>query len=429
MSLVKRNMVLMLLLLVSAAMVFAQGTEESAAETTEINILVESGGQMLQEEAAKLYEAETGIKVNFIQVPYSGVYDKLIAEMASNDAAFDVATIDVIWIPRFANFSEPLDDLFTEEVQGDIFPALVSDAQYDGHFVGMPTWANAEILFYRSDLFNDETEKANFKSEYGYELAPPTTWAKFLDVAKFFTRDTNNDGEIDFYGCVVKGGVETEYLAHVLQAGSPGVVLDADGNIIVDNQAHIDALEFYRAPLEDKSSPLNALEIGWGEAQNLFNGGNSAMLRFWGHAYRFITEDMAVYGKVGAAPMIGGSAGVGSIPGPWFNIVPKSSKNKEAALDFVKFAYEHNELGLDAPLGLAARISAYDSYADKAGFEHFEPLIDTLNAPQTIGRPLVKNWEQINNDVVIPMLQYVISGAKTPEEATAWAREQIEALQ
>jgi len=35
-----------------------------------LNVLVEGGGFQLQEEMAKKFEAETGHKVNFGQVPY-----------------------------------------------------------------------------------------------------------------------------------------------------------------------------------------------------------------------------------------------------------------------------------------------------------------------------------------------------------------------
>jgi ABC-type glycerol-3-phosphate transport system substrate-binding protein len=395
-----------------------------------LNVLVESGGFQLQEEIAKRFEAETGNTVNFIQVPYAGVYERLAAEMASGGASFDVATIDVVWIPAFADFAEPLDDLFTDEVKADLFPSLVADAQYGGKFVGMPQWANAEILFYRSDLFEDPAEQEAFQAEYGYELKPPTTWQEFTDLARFFTRDTDGDGVVDFYGTDVKGGVETEWLAHVLQAGSPGVVLDADGTVIIDNQAHQDALQFYTdLHCAYQVSPPNVNEIDWAIAQQLFYQGQTAMTRFWAHAYRLTPEDSLVEGKVGVAPMIGGSAGVGAIPGPWYNMIPATAANKEVAKQFVQFAYENNVLGIEAPLGLAARISAYEQYAGQEGFEHFTPLIETLNAPQTIGRPLVDNWQQITDEVLIPLVQDALTCERTPAEVLADAKAQVEEMQ
>ena len=401
----------------------------AAAQPVTLNVLVEGGGFQLQEEIAKRFEKETGNKVNFVQVPYPQVFEKLTAEMASGGSSFDVVTMDVVWIPAFAQFAEPLDALFTADVKKDIFPSLLADAQFGGKFVGMPTWANAEILFYRKDLFEDPKEQAAFKTKYGYELHPPKTWQEFTDTAIFFTRDTNSDGKPDLYGTDVKGLVETEWLAHVLQAGSPGVVFDADSKLIIDNPAHVEALKFYTdLHCKYKVNPPNVNEVDWGVAQNLFYQGQTAMMRFWAHAYRLTPKDSKVEGRVGVAPMIGGSGGVGAIPGPWYNMIPTTGKNKEVAKQFVKFAYENNVLGIEAPLGLAARQSAYAGYADKKGFEHFNPLIETLSAKQTIGRPLVKNWQEITDEVLVPLVQEALTCKTTPEAVLANARKKIEQM-
>lgn len=417
-------------LILLSVLILSSFTLIAFAGPVTLNVLVEGGGFQLQEEIAKRFEAETGNKVNFVQVPYAEVYDKLSAEIAAGGAGFDVVTIDVIWIPIFAQFAEPLDDLFTDDVKNDLFASLVTDAKYDGKYVGMPVWANAEILFYRKDLFEDPKEQAAFKTQYGYDLKPPKTWQEFIDTAVFFTRDTNDDGEIDFYGTDVKGGVETEWLAHVLQAGSPGVVLDSDGNIIINNEAHIKALQFYiDLHLKYHVSPSNVNEIDWSIAQNLFYQGKTAMMRFWAHAYRLVPEDSIVEGLVGVAPMIGGEGGVGAIPGPWYNIIPLTSKNKDVAKQFIKFAYDNNVLGLQAPLSLAARKSAYAVYAKKPGFEHFGPLMETLDAKQTIGRPSVKNWQEITDEVLIPLVQEALTGKITVEEVLAKAEARIKQLQ
>ena len=42
----------------------------------------------------------------------------------------------------------------------------------------MPVWTNSEILFYRTDLFGDPKEQADFRAKYGYDLAPPTDWVQ-----------------------------------------------------------------------------------------------------------------------------------------------------------------------------------------------------------------------------------------------------------
>jgi ABC-type glycerol-3-phosphate transport system substrate-binding protein len=371
-----------------------------------INVLVEGGGEQLQKAIAEKFTAETGIEVNFTVVPYTGVYEKLSAEIASGTSNYDVATIDVIWMAKFADFAEPLDALFTDAVKSDLPPALLTDAQFDGKFIGMPAWANAEILFYRSDLFSDPAQQAAFKEKYGRDLVPPKTWQEFRDAAVFFTQDTDNDGKIDLYGTDVIGANPEEWMAQVLQAGSPGVVLDDSGAVIIDNEAHLKALQFYTdLYCKDHVSPEGAAQVDWSVAQNMFYQGQTALMKFWAHAYRLTPEDSKISGKVGVAPMIAGDAGIAGIPGPWYNIIPTTSANKEAAMKFVAFAIANNALGIEAPLGLAATNSAYQSYAGQPGFEHFGPLLETLGAPATKGRPLVEQWQEIVDQAVTPMLQ------------------------
>ncbi|MGO8256687.1 sugar ABC transporter substrate-binding protein, partial [Rhizobium ruizarguesonis] len=79
-------------------------------------------------------------------------------------------------------------------------------------------------------------------------LAPPKTWQQWRDIANFFTRDTDGDGKTDFWGTATIGTFSEEWMAHVLPAGSPGVILDKDGQVIIENEAHKKALEFYISP-------------------------------------------------------------------------------------------------------------------------------------------------------------------------------------
>ena len=111
--------------------------------------------------------------------------------------------------------------------------------------------------------------------------------------------------------------------------------------------------------------------------------------------------------------MIGGSAGVAGVPGPWYLSVPKASKNAENAKKFIKCAYDHNDLGLESSLGLAARISAFEKYQDKPGYESFKPLIQTLSAGATATRPSTEKWQQIVDTVLVPTLQKAVAGGDT----------------
>ncbi len=404
----------------------AGGDESSGDGGETVTVLVEGGGKAELEPVAKAFTEETGTKVSLVELPYDGLYDRLSSEFSSGSVSFDVAALDAIWLTAFAEGVEPLDDMFTDEVQADLFPSLVEEAQVDGSFVGMPVWTNAEILFYRTDLFGDPAQQAAFEKEYGYPLAPPTDWQQFQDMAKFFTQDTDGDGTTDLYGTDVKGAVETEWLAHVAQAGSPGMVLDDEGSVIIDNAEHLAALDFYTAAVAD--APEGASQVDWAAAQNLFNQGQVAMTKFWAHAFPQIPDDASVKGKVGVAPMLAGDAGIGGVPGNWYLSIPKAGSNKDLAEEFIQFAYDHNALSIDSALGLAARKSAFEQYADQPGYEHFAALIATLDGPATMPRPANAKWQQIVDTALVPMIQKAVEPGADNQALLDDAKAQIEEI-
>lgn len=405
----------------------AGGTAEPTAAADELTIVVEGGGKAELQPIADLYKTETGTTVTLVELPYAGLYDRISADLQAGSPSFDIAALDAIWLSSFAPALAPLDDLYTDDVKNDLFDGLVSEAQIGDAFVGMPVWTNSEVLFYRTDLFEDEANKSDFEEKYGYALAAPTTWEQYRDVAEFFTRDTDGDGKIDLYGTDVKGAVETEWLATVSQAGEEHMVLDADtGEVTIDNAAHKEALDFYVSLLP--YAPSGAAQLDWAGAQNLFYQGNLAMMRFWGHAYRQTPDDSPVKDSIGVAPMIGGPAGVAGVPGAWYLSVPATGQKQDAAKDFIAFAYEHNELSADTSLGLVARASAFESKTGEEGFENYAALVDTLNAAQTLPRPKTEKWQEIVDSVLIPTLQKAVEPGADTAELLSDAKAQIESI-
>lgn len=403
------------------------GGTNASADSDELTVVVEGGGKAELQPIADLYKSETGTEVTLVELPYAGLYDRISSELQAGSPSFDVAALDAIWLTSFGPGLAPLDDLFTDEVQGDLFGGLVSEAKVGDNFVGMPVWTNSEVLFYRTDLFEDAANKDDFASKYGYELAAPTTWEQYRDIAEFFTRDTDGDGSVDLYGTDVKGAVETEWLATVSQAGEEQMVLDPEtGEVTIDSAAHKEALDFYVSLLP--FAPSGAAQLDWAGAQNLFYQGNLAMMRFWGHAYRQTPADSPVKDSIGVAPMIGGPGGVAGVPGAWYLSVPSTGENQDAAKDFIAFAYEQNELAADTSLGLVARKSAFESKSGAAGFENYAALVSTLEAPQSLPRPKTENWQEIVDSVLIPTLQKAVEPGADTGQLLADAKTQIESI-
>ncbi|MER7243866.1 sugar ABC transporter substrate-binding protein [Kribbella sp. NPDC000426] len=399
----------------------------SAGAAGKLTVLVEGGGKAELQPIADLYQKQTGTTVELVELPYDGLYDRIQTELGSGKTSFDVAALDAIWLSAFSAGVSPLDNLFTDDVKRDLFPGLVTEAQVGGSYVGMPVWTNSEILYYRTDLFDNPKEKAAFQAKYGYPLAPPTTWKRYKDAAEFFTRDTNGDGQTDLYGTDVKGAVETEWLATVSQTGEKTMVLDPkSGDVTIDDADHLAALNFYTSLLP--YAPPGAAQLDWAGSQNLFYQGKLAMMRFWGHAYTQTPANAAVKGKIGVAPMIAGPGGIAGVPGAWYLSVPKATSKQDEAKKFVAFAYEHNDLSIKTSLGLVARISAFESQAGVAGHENYPAILTTLKSPATIARPATPKWQQIVTSVLTPLLQKAVAKGADNAALLKQAKAQIQAI-
>lgn len=399
-----------------------------AASKKSLTVLVEGGGKAELQPIADLYKKKTGTTIKLVELPYAGLYDRIQSELGTGKVSFDITAVDAVWLAAFKDGLMPINKLFTPKVKADIFPGLLAEAKIGTkNSYGMPFFTNSEILFYRTDLFNDQKNKDDFKAKYGYALIPPTTWAQYTDVAKFFTRDTDGDGKIDLYGTDVKAAVETEWLATVSQAGEKNMILNpATKKVTIDSAAHLKALDFYMSLLP--YSPPGAAQIDWGAGQNLFYQGKTAMMRFWGHAYTQTPKDAAVYGKIGAAPMIAGPGGIAGVPGAWYLSVPKVSKTSAYAMKFIAFAIANNALSINTSLGLVSTISAFKSQSNVVGRENYPAILKTLNSPATMARPATTKWQEIVDSVLTPMLQKAAEPGANNAALLKAAKSQIEAI-
>lgn len=370
-----------------------------------ITVLVESGSpaEALANNTAADFEKETGCKVVIDAVAYTGMYDKLSTEIKAGQAAHDVACMDFVWLAAFADAIEPITGADTS----DFLPTLEESGTVDGNLLGYPMWVNSKILIYRKDLIPEDKV--------------PKTWDEYKALAEELKTD-------DMYGTTVFGsGTDAvcSFLDFACQAGAEGLVYDKDGNVNITDQAYADALNFMVEMANADYSPADSLATAATESQELFTNGKVAMQLNWSHQYPAAVAALGA-DKVGCAPMIGGSAGVGATTGPWYESVMKNSENKDMALKYVEYMYDHNGDYMNETLKIAGRTSVYEEAAKEAGNEHTQAVLDTLSAAQTQPRPMVTTWSQVE-EVLVGVVESCLGGADV-EETLAAAKDEIEAI-
>ena len=374
-------------------------------EENSITVLVESGSpaEALANETAADFEAETGCKVVVDAVAYTGMYDKLSTEIQSGQAAHDVACMDFVWLAAFADAIEPLQDADTS----DFLPTLEESGTIDGNLLGYPMWTNCKILIYRKDIIPEDQV--------------PKTWDEYKAMAAQVATD-------DMYGTTVLGSgsdAVCSFLDFACQAGAEGLVFDDEGNVNIASQPYVDAMNFMVEMADADYSPDDSLATAATESQELFTNGKVAMQLNWSHQYPAAVEALGA-DKVGCAPMIAGSAGIGATTGPWYQCVMKNSENKEMAQKYVEYMYDHNADYMDLTLKIAGRTSVYEEAGQEPGNEHTTAVLETLESPQSQPRPMVSTWAQIE-EVLTGVVESCLGGADVNETLES-AQTEIESI-
>lgn len=343
---------LVIVCVVFAAPLFAGGKqEEKAAEdsmpyegmTLRLACMSDQFAPYLKVLGEK-YEEVTGAEVEVDILGYTELYQKLSQDYSTGTKLYDLATVDIVWSGEFAvkgwtmDLTPWINRDKTEIDYDDIFPVMWTMGGWDGKQVAYPMAGYGNSLIYRKDLFNDPDEKAAFRAEYGYELAPPENFSRMEDIAEFFTRKDEN-----LYGLVANGArgpaVAQDWMEYM--RGFGGEIVDRQGNVKIDSPACLESLRFF-VDIFDKWAPPGAIGYWWDDRETAYRTGQVVMQSSWSIARAgYEDEEISlVAGKTGmaATPLKAGINALYGVGGWGIGInADIADKNKEAAWEFIKW--------------------------------------------------------------------------------------------
>lgn len=273
-----------LLVLLVALLALTTGAAVQAQDITELNIWwAEWDPANYLQQVGNDYEAATGIKVNVVQTPWGGYFDRVAAEWAAQGTAFDMVVGDSQWLGQAVTQGHYVDLTSFMNDNGITETVTPATLQYygeypagGGSYYAYPTEGDANGFAYRMDLFEDADNMAAFEAAYGYPLAVPETWDELRDIAEFFTRP--DDG---LYGI----GVYTQIDYDAITMGFQNVFFayggdwyDADFNTlgVVNTPETAQSLELYRELYS--FAPPGTNNAFFAEMNDLFINGQAAMI-------------------------------------------------------------------------------------------------------------------------------------------------------
>ncbi len=165
----------------------------AGAET--ISILMEGvPDTQYVESLVSQFEEETGHDVDLEIVNYAEMHTKLVPQLVAREGSYSAIVVDFYWVGEFAkaDWMMPLDEFIERDgFDTSVYVPAMMDlvGEVDGATYMLPFYNYAMGLLYRTDLLEDEANKAAFQEKYGMELKKPETWEEYLKQVEFFTKD------------------------------------------------------------------------------------------------------------------------------------------------------------------------------------------------------------------------------------------------
>ncbi len=201
----------------------------------EINVLAEGvADNLVLAEMSDIFEDEYGVTVNWTDFGYEQTQTEASNQVAADESAYDVMTIDTYWVGDFALGDNlmPLDSLVdqSDDIDPDNYMQEVWDtvAHFEGTTWTIPFWQWTLGAGYREDLLQGDFA-AEYESEFGEDLAAETeSVSDYADMAVNITEMTGGD----LHGAALMGqsGTKANDQWLGLFQGKGGTFIDDEGN-------------------------------------------------------------------------------------------------------------------------------------------------------------------------------------------------------
>jgi multiple sugar transport system substrate-binding protein len=288
-----------------------------------------NGGNSTQQDALNatlipaFEAAHPGIKVQYVDVPYDSLLQKLTTSAAGGELP-DLVRADLGWVPQFAKLGVlvPLSEAMPDfnDLADKTYPGVLATNLYKGKYYGLPLDTNTRVLV---------TSQAALDAA-GLS-APPATFdelkaaAPKLKDAGFSVFADGGLGAWNIMPWIWSGGGDITNAELTKASG----VLDSAQNVATV-QMLVDLYNVGQIPnliIGNQGATGTSDGLPSAEYANIFDG--PWMAGIWKDQYPDFTP---IYATIPAGP--GGSV---SVVGGEDIVVTASSKNQEAALEFVRF--------------------------------------------------------------------------------------------
>ena len=340
----------------------------------------------------------------------------LINNAQTQSDAYDVISVDVVWVAEFAAnqwvLELPIDDLTNDDIIQPVWDA----GCYMDRLFAMPYVTDAPLMYYRKD----------FLAEAGVTEVP-TTWDGIKSAVDAVRALPGHESIGGFGGQFAKYEGLTCCAAEFIHTAG-GDFFDDQNQVIVNSPESVKGLQNLMDGFKDGYIPGDAREWKEEDSRNAFEDGNLVFQRQWPFQYANNLENLGEdkFG-VAALPSIDGKSYVPTLGGHYCG-VSAFSKNKATALKFIQWwtAKESEQFRLDKQANAPILGSLYEDAEMIQKYPYLPTLRASLDAAEA--RPKAVAYGDVTaaiQDAIYPAIQQ----QTTAEQAITGLEEALKNLQ
>jgi len=430
----KKVLLGLLILTVSAGFIFASGDDEKSASsavgfnpnkqyTIKIGVFDELlDGYTAALESGDFKKMYPNINVKLIQGDWDGHHERLVTVIAAGDKANDIEAIDEAYIAGFVT-GGGFDNLSAapyncSEITGNIAPfALKNSTDSEGNVIAIPVDIAPAVMFYLSP----PVEEAKVS------LDNLSVWADLVTAGQKLTKDRDGDGNPDQFLLA-----SSEDIALVALNNGIGCWFDKNGNVLEPKEKFLSLLKLIKRMGDSK---IIANYEPWGDAWMASYSNRSVIAAisgawFAGALKGYLSPEQKGNWRVTKLP---GNAYI-NMGGSFLGIPANTdSENKAAAWEVLKYLTTNQKAQLatfETMSAFPALKSVWDDPAMNEGEEFFGgQKVRKIYADVAKNIPAVTPTEYDPTAIGIwnTALMSVMEGDLTPEEAYKQVKDQITA--
>jgi len=345
----------------------------------------------------------------------------LARTLRSKSDRIDLFTVDIIWVPRFAKWCQPLDSAFPQEFQNQILDQVRESCYYKNRLVSIPLYTDISLMYYRRDII----EKLSDAAETEKKLKASITWKDFFQVQEklsalgisspFYIYPADNfEGLV----CCFYEGL----------AGQDGSYFSGD-SVQLNTPAARKSLQLL-VDLVNRNKMTPRVVTKFDEYQGYIYAlqNDAVFVRGWPgflKHYNFAppSADKLAFIERAALPHFKGGKPT-SVYGGWNFMISKFSAKRQAAIQFIKFSLQEENQKMLFDIGdfIPVNKSVYQDslfLSKRPELVYYRKLLN-----QAIYRPQLANYTRLS-DVISYYLHLAIKNEISVDEALTKASEII----